>query len=62
VTGVTHHPAIPTGKTRMINRSHFDTVDAPRLAYLAKTPSPLPGRRNPQATMELRGRTTPPMT
>jgi hypothetical protein len=54
VTGTTHHSEIPAGKTRMINRSHFKTVEDPRLAYLTGTHSPLPRRRNPQATMELR--------
>jgi hypothetical protein len=54
VTGVTHHPEVPTGKTRVINRSHFDTAEDPRLAYLDKTPSWLPRRRNPQSTVELR--------
>jgi hypothetical protein len=54
VTGATHYPEIPLGKTRVINRSHFQTVEDPRLTYLEKTPSPLPRRRNPQTTMELR--------
>jgi len=54
VTGATHHPEIPMGKTRMINRSHFETVDDPRLAYLVKTLSWLGRRRNPQTTVELR--------
>lgn len=54
VTGVTHHPEVPQGKTRVINRSHFQTVDDPRLAYLVKTPSWLVRRRNPQTTVELR--------
>ena len=54
VIGATHYPEVPLGKTRMINRSHFQTVEDPRLAYLVKTPAPLPRRRNPQTTMELR--------
>jgi hypothetical protein len=54
VTGVTHTSEVPAGKTRKINRSAFDTVDDPRLAYLVKTPSWLERRRNPQTTVELR--------
>jgi hypothetical protein len=54
VTGADHHAEIPPGKTRVINRSHFETVEDPRLAYLVKTPSTLLRRRNPQTTMELR--------
>jgi hypothetical protein len=54
VTGATHYLEVPQGKTRKVNRSHFDTVDDPRLAYLMKTPSWLGRRRNPQTTVELR--------
>jgi hypothetical protein len=54
VIGATHHPGIPPGGTRVVNRSHFETVEDPRLAYLLKTRSPLARRRNPQTTMELR--------
>lgn len=54
VTSATHVAAVPPGKTRMVSRSEFTTVDEPRLAYLVGTASPLPRRRNPQTTIELR--------
>jgi hypothetical protein len=54
VIAATHHAEIPQGKTRKINRSHFDTVQDPRLAFLRKAPSPLLRRRNPQGVIELR--------
>jgi hypothetical protein len=54
VSGAMHESAVPPGKTRKVSRSAFDTFIDPRLDYLVGTPSPLPRRRNPQATFELR--------
>ena len=54
VIDVTHHSEIPEGKTRKINRSHFETVQDERLAFLFKAPSPILRRRNPQGVIELR--------
>ena len=54
VTDVKHNAEVPAGKTRKVSRSTFTTAIDPRLAYLTGMDTPLPRRRNPQATMELR--------
>lgn len=54
VRGATHQAEIPDGKSRMVNRSWFETVDDARLSYLIGGRSPRPRQRNPQATFALR--------
>jgi hypothetical protein len=54
VTGAEHHAEVPEGKTRVVNRSLFETAEDSRLVYLVGMPSPVAGRRNPQMTFELR--------
>ncbi|MFD7020530.1 hypothetical protein [Streptomyces sp. NPDC059928] len=54
VTGVEHHAEVPEGKTRVVNRSLFETAPDPRLGYLVGMRSPWASRRNPQMTFEMR--------
>jgi hypothetical protein len=54
VRGATHKAEIPEGKSRMVSRSWFETVDDTRLNYLLGARSPRDRQRNPQATFALR--------
>lgn len=53
VVGVGNETAVPSGKSRKINRCRFEIEDDPALDYLVG-PSPWKRRRNPQTTLELR--------